>query len=149
MVVNTTKHQKVSASPVHCLLTLSLFERTNRQSLKGIRKEYSTPYIEFVESCHTPGAMVTELHTELWSDWLILFSDREPCPVHVLHSCEGAVRRRAAEAGGASSALVQHGHDARAARDSGVRQGGDPQTGGSSSTPAKHKYTVIKFSEND
>lgn len=49
----------------------------------------------------------------------LICSDREPCSLHVLHTREGAVWRRGPEAGCAATPLVQHGHDAGAARDPG------------------------------
>lgn len=77
----------------------------------------------------------------LWSNFLltVLFaspSDRESSPVRVLHTREGAVWRRGAEAGGATPPLVQHGDHAGPARDAGEHQGGDPTSGESTVTKA-------------
>lgn len=41
-----------------------------------------------------------------FTDLFALCSDWEPCSVHVLHTREGAVRRRSPEAGGAAAPLV-------------------------------------------
>lgn len=65
----------------------------------------------------------------MFTQFLTLCLDWEPRPVHVLHTREGAVWRRAAEAGGATAALVQHGDDASAARDPGEHQRGNQTTG--------------------
>lgn len=73
------------------------------------------------------GLLKTE--TCLTPLFLLMISDWEPGSVRVLHSREGAVWRRAPEAGGAAAALVQHGNDAGAAGDGGEHQRGDPSAG--------------------